>query len=367
MNYENDYPYWMALSHLPAWGIEKINRLIIEIIHNKNITFPEFFSLSEADYQNDFGLSDKQASDIVNLKQELANYAFLAENLLEQGFQFIPINSNNYSETLKKNLKLKESPPLLYVKGNAKLLNEDTVAIVGSRNASEIALQFTRNIAQLCAQKYQVVVSGFARGVDKMALDATLQVNGHSIVVLPQGILTFGSGIKKYYQQIIAGDVLILSVYHPNLPWSVGLAMSRNAYIYGLAKTVYVAEADVKGGTWNGAINGLKKGSQVFIRKPGVDEKNANNMLIMQGAIPVDMHGNPVAAHDKSMEEKLKAILARGPLTVQAIKEQLDMEIDAKELEKFLKNLDFIAAKKLSNRNHYYVKNSLPEQPDLFT
>ena len=212
MNERNEYPYWMALSHLPKWGNEKINRLIIEIL-DKKISFYEFFSLNEKKLKNEFSLPANQITDIEKVKLELPNYSFLTENLLAQGFQLIPLNSKDYSETLKKNLKIKDSPPLLYVKGNIKLLNEDSLAIVGSRNASDISLEFTKNITKKYAENYKAVVSGFAKGVDKMALDATLEYNGHSIVVLPQGILTFGSGIKKYYKKIIDGDVLILSTY----------------------------------------------------------------------------------------------------------------------------------------------------------
>lgn len=362
MNHEDDFPYWMALSHLPNWGNEKINRLIIEIINNKKVTFSEFFSLNETDLKSEFGLSDQQTGDILNAKKELPNYAFLAENLTEQGFQLIPIDSDYYSETMKQNLKIKNSPPLLYVKGNVKLLNEDSVAVVGSREAPAVALEFTKSIAKKCANNYEVVVSGFAKGVDKMALNATLEYNGHSIVVLPQGILTFGSGIRKYYKKIIEGDVLILSTFHPKAPWSVGLAMNRNTYIYGLAKIIYVAESDTKGGTWNGVIDGLKKGRKIFIRKPELDEKNANNLLIMKGAIPVDLFGEPIEAKENRVEERIKSILSKGQLTAKAITGELQMDIDQKELQKLLSNLPFVEAKKVKNKKYYSLKDSVPAQ-----
>ena len=367
MNEFNEYPYWMALSHLPKWGNEKINWLIIEILHTKKITFDEFFALNEKEMKEEFNLLPNQITDIQKAKSELPNYSFLAENLFEQGFQLIPINSKEYSEILKQNLKRKYSPPLLYVKGNTKLLNEDSIAIVGSRNTSEISLEFTKNIAKKCAENYEVVVSGFAKGVDKMALDATLEYNGHSIIVLPQGILTFGSGIKKYYKKIIDGDVLILSTYHPKAPWSVGLAMNRNTYIYGLAKTIYVAESDSKGGTWNGVMDGLKKGRIIYIRKPSPAEKNANNMLIMQGAIPVDSFGKPIESTENNVEEKLKQILSKGQLTAKAINEKLDIEIDQKNLQKLLSNLLFVDSKSVSRKKYYFLKNSTPAQADLFS
>ncbi|MDZ7722217.1 MAG: DNA-processing protein DprA [candidate division KSB1 bacterium] len=366
MNIESKYPYWMALSHLPKWGNEKINQLIIDILVTKKLSFQEFFALDEKDLKAKFRLSDNQIADIQKVKSELPNYSFLAENLLEQGFQLIPINSKDYSETLKQNLKRKASPPLLYVKGNTKLLNEESIAIVGSRKASEISLEFTKTIAKQCAENYKVVVSGFAKGVDKMALDATLEFNGHSIIVLPQGILTFGSGIKKYYKKIINGDVLILSTYHPKAPWSVGLAMNRNTFIYGLAKTIYVAESDTKGGTWNGVMSGLKKGRKIFIRKPDPNEKNANNMLILQGAIPVDTFGNPIESIENNIEEKLKQILSKGHLTAKAINERLDIEIDQKNLQKLLSNLSFIDSKSAKRKTYYFLKDSIPAQPELF-
>lgn len=367
MSESNEYPYWMALSHLPKWGNEKINHLIIEILHIKKISFYEFFALDDKEMSAEFSLHSNQIADIQKVKSELPNYSFLAENLLEQGFQLIPINSKEFSETLKNNLKKKDSPPLLYVKGNIKLLNEDSIAIVGSRNASEISLEFTKNIAKKCAENYEVVVSGFAKGVDKMALDATLEYNGHSIIVLPQGILTFGSGIKKYYKKIIGGDVLILSTYHPKAPWSVGLAMNRNTYIYGLAKTIYVAESDSKGGTWNGVMDGLKKGRKIFVREPSPNEQNANNMLIMQGAIPIDLFGKSTESTENNVEKKLKQILSKGQFTAKAINEKLDIEIDQKNLQKLLSNLSFVDSKSIKRRKYYFLKNSILAQPELFS
>lgn len=366
MNHYNEYPYWMALSHLTKWGNGNINQLIIDILHNKKLSLNEFFSLHENEMKLEFNLSDNQIVDIQKVKSELPNYSFLAENLLDQGFQLIPINSKEYSQTLKHNLKTKDSPPLLYVKGNVKLLNEDSVAIVGSRNASEVSLEFTKNIAKKCAETYKVVVSGFAKGVDKMALDATLDYKGHSIIVLPQGILTFGSGIKKYYKKIIDGDVLIVSTYHPKAPWSVGLAMNRNVYIYGLADTIYVAESDSQGGTWNGATDGLKKGRRVFIRKPDPAEKNANNLLILQGAIPVDSFGQRIEHEDNNLEEKIKRILSNGQLSAKSINDQLELDTDPKNLQRLLSNLPFVDSKLVKKKKYYFLKNSIPKQPELF-
>ncbi len=357
-----DYAYLMALSHLPRWGSEKINRLIIEILHNQKISFATFFKLKPSELKDIFELSEKQILDIEKAKSELPNYSFLAENLLEQGFNLIPFNSKEYSETLKQNLKIKNSPPLLEIKGNIKVLNKPSVAIIGTRKASEISLEFTRNIAKKCANNNEIVISGFAKGVDKMALDATLEYNGCSIIVLPQGILTFGGSIKKYYKKIINGDVLIVSTYYPNASWAVGLAISRNVYIYGLAEKIFIAESDNKGGTWTGGIDGIKKGRKIYIRKPEENEKNANDLLIMQGAIPVDLYGNEIK-YENNIEKKLKEILTGRAYTAQKLQYELKIGININEIRKMLSNLDFIDSKKVGSKKYYFLKDSIP---DLF-
>jgi len=300
----HDFAYWMALAHLRKWRMESINKLIIEIIHNRNLSLAEFFDLSEDDWQSEFQLSEKQAADLLGAKSDLPDHSLLAQYLLEQGFEIIPIEGPDYPETLKENLKAKYSPPLLYTKGDKHLLQESSVAIIGSREASEIALQFTESVAKKCVEDHKVVVSGFAKGVDRMALESTLQYFGRSIIVLPQGIVTFASGLKKYHSQIDDGDVLVLSTYPPNVPWNAGFAMGRNTYIYGLADEIYVAESGPKGGTWSGVMDGLRKGRIIYVRKAEPDENNANNVLISKGAIPVDVEGNVIG----KLEDYMSAI-----------------------------------------------------------
>ncbi|RPI05537.1 MAG: DNA-processing protein DprA [Ignavibacteriae bacterium] len=292
---KKEIPYIIALTHSSKLRIEQINTLLVKILHEQKISLEEFFALSENQWKREYALDEKGLTGIRTAKSELPNSSFLAEDLFSQGYEVLPLNSPEYSKTLKDNLKAKSSPPILYVRGNKQILQEDSIAIVGSRDASDISLKFTDNIAKMASEKYKVVVSGFAKGVDKQALDSALKYKGHSIIVLPQGIMTFDSGMKKYYSQITEGDVLVLSTFFPNAPWSVPLAMGRNPYIYGLAKNIYVAESGNEGGTWSGVVDGLKKGRMIFVRKPEQNESNANNKLIEQGAVPVDMMGNLVS------------------------------------------------------------------------
>lgn len=287
-------PHWITIAHLPKWRTEQKNRLIVKIFHERKSNFEEFFALTQSEWIRDFGLTESESYSLEKAKEEIPNNSFYAEDLISQGFEIIPINSKEFSNTLKKNLKVKHTPPVIYAKGNKQLLLENSIAIVGSRKASKISLDFTDSIAKKASKEYKVVVSGFAKGVDRQALDSALKYNGQSIIVLPQGITTFKSGFKKYYKEIVEGNLLVLSTFHPRAKWSVGLAMARNPIIYGLANEIYVAESSQKGGTWEGVQDGLKKGRTIYVRYPNPKEENANLPLIQKGAIGVDFNGDKV-------------------------------------------------------------------------
>lgn len=375
-----DAAYWIALAHLPRWGHLKINNLIIKFYHEKKLTPEDFFQLSVNDWKNNYGLEYKEIEDLEKAKSELANTAFLAESLLNEGYEIIPITSSEYSKTLKDNLKVAHAPALLYVKGNKQIMQEKSIAIVGSRNTSEISLQFTDNIAKLASKEYKVIVSGFAKGVDKQALDSAIKYKGQSIIVLPQGIMTFGSGYKKYYTQIIDGDVLVLSTFHPKAPWKVELAMARNPIIYGLAAEIYVAESSDKGGTWSGVIDGLRKNRKIFVRKPEDSEKNANHLLIQKGAIPIDFNGKTikdyVPVENKNLfssvnepmadyEKKIIDFLRNGEYAVKDIIKKFNLNISEKKLMDFLKShkeVEILNKKPL----RFTLKRNIEQQKKLF-
>jgi DNA processing protein len=372
--------YWIALAHLPRWGHLKKNNLIIKFYHEYKISIEDFFQLSENDWKSQYGLDFKDIEDLKKAKSELANNAFLAETLNNEGYELIPIVSPEYSKTLKENLKAAHSPALLYVKGNKQIMQEKSIAIVGSRNASDKSLEFTDNIARLASREYKVVVSGFAKGVDKQALDSAINYKGQSIIVLPQGIMTFGSGFKKYYKQIVDGNVLVLSTFFPKAPWQAEFAMARNPIIYGLADEIYVAESSEKGGTWSGVVDGLRKNRTIYVRKPEPSEITANNLLIQKGAIAVDFDGNPLIDNNPELteanlfgvnepavnsENKILDLLRTGEYAVKDILKKLQLTWTEKKLRDFLKsNNEVVVINKKPAR--FTVKDSTIKQKSLF-
>jgi DNA processing protein len=368
----SEIPYWIGLTQLKGWSTEKINRLIVSILHDNKMSFEEFFDLTVSEWNGKFSLQGKDIEGLFYLKKEIPNYSFLAEELLSQGFEVITINSEEYSPTLKNNLKLKHTPPVLYIKGNKQILKEKSIAIVGSRDASDISLQFTDNIAKMASQQFKVVVSGFAKGVDRQALESAIKYTGQSIIVLPQGVITFASGIRQYYQEIVRGDLLVLSTFFPKAPWSVQLAMARNPTIYGLADEIYVAQSDDKGGTWAGVSDGLRKGRTIYVRYSEPDEENANIKLIQKGAIAVDFDGklieeaaqsDTIPDKDEELKARIYELIKDKELTSDEIRKITNPDWSRQKMTNFLKSLKDIETIRSKPLKFIYRSK---ENPQLF-
>ncbi len=367
----NELTYWITLYFIQGITLKRKNEIYVECYKcNPRISIVQLFE--ESSLWSTLGLSSEEMHLLSESKKELANNSFLAESLISQGYEIISMDSSDYSKALKRNLQT-NTPSIVFTKGNKALLQEPAVAIVGSRSADPISLQFTSETAKKCVSEGKVVVSGFAKGVDRMALDAALEAGGKSIIVLPQGITTFASGFKQYYKYIMQGRLLVLSAFHPNAPWSVEFAMRRNPYIYGLADEIFVAQSDDKGGTWSGVIDGLRKKRTIYVRKPQDNEKNANILLIQKGAIAVDIKGNPIALNPEEMltsdekekkerDEKIKQILEQGgSITSKLILEKLSLNWSDPKMKTYLRALAFVEEYKSKGKVYFRLKGKIDQ------
>ena len=81
-----------------------------------------------------------------------------------------------------------DPPPFLYIKGALKRADDQSVAIVGSRSASDYGRRVARDLARGLASLGFTVVSGMARGIDGAAHESALRAGGRTIAVLGSGV-----------------------------------------------------------------------------------------------------------------------------------------------------------------------------------
>ena len=359
--------YWVTLALMPKIWTRRKNEIYVKCFeHNPQISIINLFE--DKSCWDELSLTNEEKELFCAAYEQLPNNSFMVEDMLSQGYDILPIHCDEYPKMLKKNLG-KAAPTVIFTKGNKELFNDSSIAIVGSRNADKMSLQFTDNVAKRVSASKGVVVSGFAKGVDRQALDSTLDSGGKSIIVLPQGIMTFTSGFRQYYKHIIQGHVLIMSSFAPKAPWSKEFAMARNPIIYGMASHIYVAQSDDKGGTWSGVIDGLRKNRTIYVRWPETGEKNANVQLIQKGAIAVDINGNiikPDAENLKTEEQKkievlndkiLKILSSVESCSSKDILIRLEIDWSDAKMKKFLEAMPQVKKDKIKNRVYYSLKN----------
>lgn len=175
---------------------------------------------------------------------------------MQRGLWVVGRSDDQYPRRLRASLR-HEAPPFLFGAGAVELLAKPALCVVGSRDASEDALSFTRRLGQACAKAGFGVVSGAAAGVDRTAMDATMEAGGTAVGVLAEG-LTKTITSKQNRERLMEGRLCLVSTFMPDARWLVGRAMERNKYLYGLAEAAVIAESDTRGGTWTGAQENLR-------------------------------------------------------------------------------------------------------------
>lgn len=191
-----------------------------------------------------------------------------------------------YPKRLKKHLK-EDAPPVLYGCGDAALLDNGGLAVVGSRHVDESLTESTERIGQLVAKARRTLVSGGARGIDQAAMRGALEAGGTGIGVLADS-LGQAALARAYRDVLMEGRLVLISPYDPAAGFNVGHAMQRNKLIYALADAALVMSSDFqKGGTWAGATEQLDKLRfvPVYVRAQGEVGKGLN-ALRQKGALP---------------------------------------------------------------------------------
>ena len=295
---------------IKPFTIKQWNELSSKLINSEMKRPAAFFETNEQEWKRYLMISDDEVMRIKKLLSRAGQIAIELEYLNSTGIYVTTRAEENYPERLKKVLK-KNSPPVIFYCGNIDIAKSDGVAVVGSREIDEKALDFTKTLVKKCIAQGFVVVSGGARGVDSAAQNAALLSEGKVISVIADSLL---QRIKRkdVREAIISGNLLLISPFNPKTGFTVYNAMNRNKYIYALSKYAVAVSSDYdNGGTWAGAVENLKnKWVPLFVREEdGVPKGNRG--LIDSGAIPLptsELNDNNFNVKEffELAEEKLK-------------------------------------------------------------
>lgn len=152
----------------------------------------------------------------------------------------------------------------LYYSGDINLLNESSVAIIGTRHPSLEAIEATKKISNSLSSRF-TIISGLALGIDSIAHCTTVLNGGKTIAVLPSSIDNIYPDVnEKLAKDIVLNGGLLVSEYSSGTPMSKYNYPKRDRIQAALANTIVVAEAKENSGTMITVNKAIKEGKLVY-------------------------------------------------------------------------------------------------------
>lgn len=318
----DEYWYWLAtIEQMWAGKIEKL------IEHFKN---PEnMFKASISELKRVQGLGSKDVEKIIFHKKNADPRRDL-EQLRKDKINFVYWDENEFPEKLRS---IFGSPYFLFYKGTLPDPNKETIAMVGSRNASEYGKKTAETIGVKLAEHNVQVVSGMARGIDAYSLWGGLKGGGKCFAVLGSGVdICYPWENRKLYEEIICSGG-VMSEYPPGVKPLAWHFPHRNRIISGLSDKLVVVEAKKKSGTFITVDCALEQGKDVFSIPGRITDTFSYgcNQLIKQGANILTELSDLISEDEKDLFE----IKNRKPL-------EKELEVLYSDLDLYPKSLNTI-------------------------
>lgn len=179
------------------------------------------------------------------------------------------------------------APPIIYARGDASVLLEPGIAIVGSRRATAYGKRVARMFAMDLVELGFVVISGGARGIDTVAHRAALAKGGKTVVVLGSGLdVPYPAENKKLFREVVDKGGCVITEFPFGTKPNAENFPQRNRIISGLALATVVIEAGKTSGALITARWALEQGKEVFAVPGPIDSplSKGTNQLIKMGA-----------------------------------------------------------------------------------
>ncbi len=199
-------------------------------------------------------------------------------------------------------------PPLLYVQGNAKALDQGpTLALVGSRSPTRTGAETAYAFAKDLASAGFILISGLARGIDHAVHRGVLAADGVGVGVLgcgpdriyPRESLSLAEGLRER-GAVVSEFPIGTPPRPPHFP-------QRNRIISGLSVGVVVVEGSDRSGALITARWAGMQGREVFAIPGSIHSplSRAPHRLLKEGAKLVETLTDIVEELDPSTEVSL--------------------------------------------------------------
>jgi DNA processing protein len=223
---------------------------------------------------------------------DLQSAAGQIEQWRAEGMRLLTVLDDDYPENLRG---VHDRPPLIFVAGELRHEDAHSVAVVGSRQATDRGRAIAGKIAEHLVDRGFTVASGLAAGIDTAAHTAALACKGRTFAVI-------GTGLRRAYppqnaplQRRLIRQGAVVSQFWPDAPPNRRTFPMRNAVMSGMTLASVIVEASETSGSRTQARLALKHGRPVFLVRSLLEQPWAREFSTRPGTHVVD---NPAAITD---------------------------------------------------------------------
>jgi len=271
--------YLLALSQCSILSPSRLKRL-----RGFFNTWEKIWKASETNLLKS-GMQTTEVIELITFRKTFDIKKYL-DQLQSLQIKFITTDELLYPKLL---LHIHNPPLILYYRGNLKIFNQPSIAVVGPRQASFYGKQVVTKLITELTQAGFLIISGLALGIDTAAHEATIQANGKTAAVLGTGLDTIYPSINKALAKEIIKDGCLISEFPPGTPPLKNNFPRRNRLIAGLAQATLVIEASERSGALITARFALAENREVMAIPGSIFSpySQGTNNLIKLGAWPI--------------------------------------------------------------------------------
>ena len=269
-------------------SIQNLSYKIFNFSNKENINFFKLNRIEKNEFLKSF-FSEDNIEKILFVFDKLALYKMEVEKIIknceEKNIKIFYYSYENYPKNL---MNIKESPYVIFVKGNLPSNEEleKSFAIVGTRKPSKEGIAFARDIGQYLSKNNIYDISGLALGIDTVGHNMSLQKTG---AILGQGLdlEIYPRENIKLAEMILENNGFLLSELIPQTEISLFSLIKRDRLQSALTSGIIIAETGIKGGTVNTFKYAREQKRKIFISDINKEfiEKYRKDLIVIKNSL----------------------------------------------------------------------------------
>lgn len=241
MNQHQTLRHHLALAQVEGIG-PQLHRQLVHYFQEPNLVW----KAKPHQWKKIHGIGE---SISIQLKRQ-SHWIDQADRILEAAHkQHVRIASYQCPDYPHRLSHIPDAPAILYWKGNVHSQANKTLAVVGTRQATDYGKKWVHSWLEQLHPYQPVIISGLALGIDTFAHQSALKANIPTVGVMANGLdMVYPAQNKKLAHQIVEQGGGLVSENPLGMKPMASLFLARNRIIAGLSDVCILVESAVRGG-----------------------------------------------------------------------------------------------------------------------